>query len=233
MKQVLVLPGDGIGQEVMTVAEQVMGVVAAQEGVEVRLQQERVLRLLGRLEVSVSIRLRDHVEQTLTLLFLDCFQSRRCRMKAFGFQAIRHQHLMAGQHQMHIGHRLCRHVPRNAASVDQIARTDKNLVFAPKCPCRLALQQHPVIRRHQKFAPGLPTAQRALAELYMRTGRAADAEPMALEALTRAVDELGGDSPAARACYRTLSRVLEQSSRRAQADQWWALLANAPVPSAF
>ena len=37
MKQVLVLPGDGIGQEVMTVAEQVMGVVAAQEGVALEL----------------------------------------------------------------------------------------------------------------------------------------------------------------------------------------------------
>ncbi len=74
-------------------------------------------------------------------------------------------------------------------------------------------------------------AQRALAELYLDTGRAADAEPLALEALTRAVDELGGDSPASRACYRTLSRVLEASSRRAQADQWWSLLAGAPLPA--
>jgi len=74
-------------------------------------------------------------------------------------------------------------------------------------------------------------AQRALAELYLNTGRAADAEPLALEALTRSVDELGGDSPASRACYRTLSRVLEASSRRAQADQWWSLLAGAPVPA--
>ncbi len=74
-------------------------------------------------------------------------------------------------------------------------------------------------------------AQRALADLYVNTGRAADAEPVALEALTRAVDELGGESPAARACYRTLSRVLAVSSRAEQANQWWSLLAGVPVPA--
>jgi len=74
-------------------------------------------------------------------------------------------------------------------------------------------------------------AQRALAELYADTGRGADAEPVALEALTRTVETLGADSPSARACYRTLARVLAASSREGQADQWWSLLAGAPAPA--
>lgn len=74
-------------------------------------------------------------------------------------------------------------------------------------------------------------AQRALAEMYLRNGRIADAEPVALEALTRAVDDLGSESPVARACYRTLCRVLEHSSRGEQADQWWSLLAGVPLPA--
>ena len=74
-------------------------------------------------------------------------------------------------------------------------------------------------------------AQRALAELYLDSDRAADAEPLALEALTRAVDELGPDAPATRACYRTLSRVLDACSRRDQADQWWSILAGVPAPA--
>lgn len=76
-------------------------------------------------------------------------------------------------------------------------------------------------------------AQRALAELFIRTDRRADAEPLALEALTRTLDELGPDSPSARACYRTLARVLEPTTRRGQEHQWWSLLAGAPAPSAI
>jgi len=76
-------------------------------------------------------------------------------------------------------------------------------------------------------------ARRALAELYAETGRGADAEPVALEALTRTVESLGADSPSARACYRTLSRVLSRSSREAQADQWWSLLAGSGSPPAL
>ena len=74
-------------------------------------------------------------------------------------------------------------------------------------------------------------ARRALAELYADAGRGADAEPVALEALTRTVETLGADSPSARACYRTLARVLSASSREGQADQWWSLLAGAPAPA--
>jgi len=76
-------------------------------------------------------------------------------------------------------------------------------------------------------------AQRALAELYLESGRPADAEPLALEALTRAVDELGADAPASRACYRTLTRVLDAADRRDEADQWWSILAGAPAPRAL
>lgn len=73
-------------------------------------------------------------------------------------------------------------------------------------------------------------AQRELAEMLSQAGREADAEPVALEALTRAVEELGPDSDAARACFRTLSRVLAATGRRGQEHQWWSLLAGVPTP---
>ena len=72
--------------------------------------------------------------------------------------------------------------------------------------------------------------QRQLAELYASTGRAADAEPIALEALTRAVEAFGPDSGTARAAFRTLASVLEEAGRPGQEHQWWSVVAGAPAP---